>query len=193
MSVTWFIAAEVVNLATCRPIDGFWHRSKPSTCINFNVMSLWIGTVETAVDLFILAIPIHMAFDLHVPIRSRIAVAGIFALGGFSIVTNIVRIKFMYIPGSRYGMKLLCVLLITQKLMKGLVNWSKSSLWLHIHAVTGMICGYLPIYKMLLISVAETSRKLLGSVRSHLVISCNRGFGDSPYILEEGDQRPQSL
>lgn len=103
LSVTWFIAAEIANLVTCRPVDAFWHRLKPGKCFNFNIMALWLGSVEAGIDLFILAIPIHMAFDLHLPLRARIAVASIFTLGGFSIVTNVVRIRFMYIPGSRFG------------------------------------------------------------------------------------------
>lgn len=98
ISTAWFIGAETSHIFACQPIDASWIPTKPKKCLNFNVMFVSVGTIDTVMDIGILALPIRMAFTLHMPTRTRIAVAGIFALGGFSIITNIVRLSYMYRP-----------------------------------------------------------------------------------------------
>lgn len=103
VSTAWFIATQIANLLMCQPIDSFWIRTKPGKCMNFNVMFLGTGIVDTLIDLAILLLPIRMAFTLHLPMRTKVAVAGIFALGGFVVITNIVRIIYIYQPNQKYG------------------------------------------------------------------------------------------
>lgn len=110
LSALWFVAAQISNLLTCRPVDAFWHRTKPGKCFNFNVMFLGLGVAEVLIDTFILCLPIRTVFTLQMPKRTKVAVAGIFALGGFSIITNVVRIQYMYKPNSRYGKRVLVFL-----------------------------------------------------------------------------------
>ncbi|ORY17865.1 hypothetical protein BCR34DRAFT_474220, partial [Clohesyomyces aquaticus] len=104
VSTAWFIAAEVANLLTCLPIDAFWHRTKPGRCLDFNVMFLGIVVAEIVIDIIIFILPFRVAFQLQLPKRTKVAVAGIFALGGFSIITNVIRLYYTYRPGSAYGM-----------------------------------------------------------------------------------------
>ncbi|KAF2106037.1 hypothetical protein BDV96DRAFT_675857 [Lophiotrema nucula] len=103
LSTTWYIAAQVANLLTCQPIDSFWHRLKPGKCFNFNAMYLGTGIVDLLIDIGILVLPIRMACKLHLPTRTRVAVAGIFALGGFVVIAQIVRLSDIYQPGAQYG------------------------------------------------------------------------------------------
>jgi hypothetical protein len=99
----WFIGTQIGNLLLCQPIDSFWHRTKPGKCLNFNLLFLATGIIDTLTDVAILILPVRMAFKLQLPVRTKVAVAGIFALGGFVIITNIIRIKFIYQPGAKYG------------------------------------------------------------------------------------------
>lgn len=101
----WFIGTQIGNLIICRPIDSFWNRAKPGKCLNFNVMFLATGVVDTVLDIMILLLPVRMAFTLQLPKKTKIAVAGIFALGGFVVITNIIRIKYIYQPNQKYGSK----------------------------------------------------------------------------------------
>lgn len=103
VSTMWFIAAQVANLLTCQPIDSFWNRLKPGKCFSFSAMYLGTGVVDAVIDLAILLLPIRMAFKLHLPKRSRIAVAGIFSLGGFVVVAQVVRLAYIYQPHTQYG------------------------------------------------------------------------------------------
>jgi hydrogenase/urease accessory protein HupE len=68
-------------------------------------MFLGTGIAETLIDLTILILPVRVVFALHLPMRTRMAVAGIFALGGFAIITNIVRIQYTYQPHKKYGIR----------------------------------------------------------------------------------------
>jgi hydrogenase/urease accessory protein HupE len=103
LSTAWFIAAQVANLLICQPIDSFWIRTKPGKCLNFNIMFIGTGIVDTVIDIFILLLPIRMALKLQLPRKTKVAVAGIFGLGGFVVITNIVRLRYIYQPNQKYG------------------------------------------------------------------------------------------
>jgi hydrogenase/urease accessory protein HupE len=103
VSTAWFIAAQVASLLICQPIDSFWIRTKPGTCLNFNVMFLGTGIVDAIIAIFISLLPICMALKLQLPRKTKFAIAGIFGLGGVVVITNIVRIKYIYQPNQIYG------------------------------------------------------------------------------------------
>jgi hypothetical protein len=105
LSALCCISGIVGNLATCLPVDAFWHpKAKSRTCLNIHSVTLAFGVADTIIDVFILALPLHMAFALHLQLRKRIALASIFVLAGFCIVTNIVRLQLTYIPDKRFSM-----------------------------------------------------------------------------------------
>jgi hypothetical protein len=103
IATAWFIATQIGNLLICQPIDSFWNRAKPGKCLNFNIMFLATGIIDTLIDLMILLLPVRIAFTLQLPTKTKIAVAGIFALGGFVVITNIIRISYIYQPNEKYG------------------------------------------------------------------------------------------
>jgi hypothetical protein len=61
------------------------------------------GIVDTIINIFILLLPIRMALKLQLPRKTKVAVAGIFGLGVVVVITNIVRIKYIYQPNQIYG------------------------------------------------------------------------------------------
>jgi hypothetical protein len=64
---------------------------------------LGTGLSDTILDIIVLLLPIRMAFKLQIPMRTKVAITSIFALGGFVIITNIIRLTFMYRPGDNFG------------------------------------------------------------------------------------------
>jgi hypothetical protein len=52
--------------------------------------------LDAANDLAILLVPIRTAFTLQMALRAKVGLAGVFALGGFVVVTNVVRIVEFY-------------------------------------------------------------------------------------------------
>ncbi|KAI0534391.1 hypothetical protein GGR58DRAFT_482994 [Xylaria digitata] len=131
VSTLWYVPTIIVGLASCIPVDYFWNRNQPGHCLNFNLFLLIDGTLETILDIAILALPIWAVSRLNMSWRNRVLVSGIFLLGGFSIITNLCRVIFSYRPQAQVVM---------------LVD---SDLWYNIHAVTAIVCASLPTYKPL--------------------------------------------
>ncbi|KAF2248053.1 hypothetical protein BU26DRAFT_551453 [Trematosphaeria pertusa] len=171
VATAWFIATQIVNLLTCQPIDSFWRRLKVGTCLNFNVMFLVTGIFDTVIDMVILLLPVRMALALQLPMRTRIAVAGIFALGGFVVITNIIRLRCIYNPNARY------------------VRFSEAERWLNIHVVTAFVCASLPVCKPLWNTISRAAGNIIShytsSIRSMLGASNNKSENTS-YIRMNG-------
>jgi hypothetical protein len=102
-STAWFIGTEMAALLICQPVDAFWHRTKPGKCSNFNAVFLGTGIVDSFIDLIILLLPLRIIFTLNLPMRTRVAVAVIFVLGGLAVITNIMRIQYVYHPYGHMG------------------------------------------------------------------------------------------
>lgn len=82
VSTLWIIATEVSNLVTCVPIRKRWHLEMPYTCpVNFNVMYLATGCIETVIDAAILVVPIRVVLRSQMSLHTRLTVVGIFLLG----------------------------------------------------------------------------------------------------------------
>ncbi|KAI1773036.1 hypothetical protein F4818DRAFT_131356 [Hypoxylon cercidicola] len=131
LSVAWFISAFVVGIVYCIPLDKFWHPFKDVRCLNFNLFHLLIGIFETVIDIAILVLPVRATFNLQMPMKTKLLVAGIFFLGGVGVITNILRLYSIYRPGEQY------------------VLFPESVFWTHIHGLISVLCANLPVYKPL--------------------------------------------
>ncbi|KAF2869133.1 hypothetical protein BDV95DRAFT_112969 [Massariosphaeria phaeospora] len=143
LSVLWFVGAEIGNFIICIPFDSFWNRLKPGRCLNFNIYALAVGIVDVVIDFCILAVPVKIVVSLHLPMYKKIAVSGIFLLGGFTVVTGALRVYLMYQPFSIY------------------VHFAEALMWSNIHLLTAIICACLPVYKPLWQAAARLSARVL--------------------------------
>jgi hypothetical protein len=103
VSTAWFVTEMTVNWLLCIPIQAFWDRTLAGKCIDINAFCLAAGIIDTIVDLLIILMPVRMALGLRLPKKPKVAVAGVFALGGFVVVTDIMRTKYMYRPGEAFS------------------------------------------------------------------------------------------
>jgi hypothetical protein len=101
VATAWLIS----NLFTCQPVPSFWSAAKSGTCLNLNAVFLTTGIIDTLIDLAILLLPIRIVFMLQLPTKTKVAVAGIFALGGFILVTNVIRLHHTYQSDAGYSQK----------------------------------------------------------------------------------------
>ncbi|KAF2690333.1 hypothetical protein K458DRAFT_399671 [Lentithecium fluviatile CBS 122367] len=161
LSTAWVIATVVAFCQICQPIDSFWNKLKPGKCVSGNNYFLGTGVSDTILDIIILLLPVRMALQLHLPMRTKVAIAGIFALGGFVVITNIIRLTFMYRPNDNF------------------VNFAETEKWAHIHWLTGIICACLPIYKPLWTSLSQSTGSWISSFRTKLGYSSNKSKNTS--------------
>ncbi|KAM7190680.1 hypothetical protein V8F33_009344 [Rhypophila sp. PSN 637] len=130
LSTVWFIVSETTNFCICRPLNLFWD-TNGNKCLNFNVFALVIGIAEVLLDIVILVLPVQVVLQLQMPLRARIIVSGIFMMGSFSVITNVLRITYQFQPNSTK------------------VNMKWAFIWCNVHGAVAILCACLPVYKPL--------------------------------------------
>lgn len=87
---TWTVVSAWAN---CVPLAKFWDPSVPGFC--FDKKALWFSNsaIHILTDLLILIYPMPVLKSLQLPRRQKIALMGVFALGGFVMITSILRLK----------------------------------------------------------------------------------------------------
>ncbi|OCL10365.1 hypothetical protein AOQ84DRAFT_362473 [Glonium stellatum] len=171
----WFIGAEITSIVVCTPIQRFWNPWVHGHCLNLNLQALVIGILETILDAIILVLPPVWISTVQLQQRNKIALYGIFLLGGFAVITNIVRLKFIYQPHSEY------------------VNFANAEIWTNIHVCTSIICACLPTLRPLLTAMATRSNTLQ-KVHAFLLKrdSSELHLRDNPTPLENSKVIPNS-
>lgn len=93
LSKCWAIAAFTSNILQCTPISFFWDKQQPGHCIPNALILIGMtnGVLSFVGDLVILALPVPMIWSLQINIRRKIALNGIFLIGGFVCLTSIFR------------------------------------------------------------------------------------------------------
>ncbi|OTA95111.1 hypothetical protein M434DRAFT_29146 [Hypoxylon sp. CO27-5] len=130
--IGWWVGCTIANLTDCIPIKANWIKSAElQHCFNFNIFWMASGVCEIFLDVLILTLPIAAVVRMRLSLRQKVLVSGIFLLGGFVIITGIVRVAFGYQPGSRYP------------------SYTNAGLWSEVHAGMAIICASLPIFKPL--------------------------------------------
>ena len=82
--LAWFLVAEVVSCLNCRPFRGMWDVTldPPAKCDDNKAAYIWLSFLSMMADVAILCLPLGKVWQLQMPARLKVAVAGIFLLGG---------------------------------------------------------------------------------------------------------------
>ncbi|KAI0144468.1 hypothetical protein GGR57DRAFT_331982 [Xylariaceae sp. FL1272] len=146
LTTAWIISTEVANIVTCIPVNVRWDLTLPRHCtVNFDTLYVATGIIETILDVAILVVPIRMVFLLQMPMKLKLTVGGIILLGGVVVVTDIIRLAFIYEPGGTD------------------VDFEASAFWLNIHIALSIVCANLPVYKPL----RAAWGKMVTTLRTH--------------------------
>ena len=85
ITTAWGIAFTLVTAFQCTPVSTIWTQFEinyTKYCINQQAFYMATAVTDVVIDLFIFSLPIPMVLKLHLPMKQRIAVAGMFLLGG---------------------------------------------------------------------------------------------------------------
>jgi hypothetical protein len=127
---TWFVPAQVTALVHCLPVEVFWDPAhQDGKCLNYNLFFLIVGIIETIIDISILLLPIVVVFKTKMRLKTKFYASGIFLLGVFAIVTNILRVAFSYRPNTEF------------------LDIREIEFWTNIHIVAAVLCACLPVFK----------------------------------------------
>ncbi|MCJ1382559.1 hypothetical protein MMC17_005672 [Xylographa soralifera] len=162
-NVIWVIPATIVEIFICTPVRSFWDFSVQGSCIFFSTFWIVICTVELVLDVAILILPIGEISHLQLSLRKKLLLSLIFLLGGFVIITGIVRIIQCYESGLSD------------------INLIQDAIWLNIHLSTAIICACLPTYRPLLTSALSA----LSTLRKSYASSSSVGSKSAPSQKEK--------
>ncbi|KAI1501875.1 hypothetical protein F5X99DRAFT_381318 [Biscogniauxia marginata] len=132
--VGWWVGCTVATLTNCIPLEWSWLNSlaDPRYCFNYNIFWMASGACEIFLDVLILALPAAVVVRMCLSPKQKLTVVGIFLLGGFVIVTGLVRVILGYPSGSR------------------VLSYSNTEVWTSVHAGMAIVCASLPIFRPLI-------------------------------------------
>ncbi|KAK4168384.1 hypothetical protein QBC43DRAFT_360282 [Cladorrhinum sp. PSN259] len=127
--IAFWIATTVANLTSCVPLEYNWINTlqDPRYCFNQNVFWAAAGSAELVLDVLVLALPIGALSRVRLTFHQKLSAGGIFFLGGFVIITGIVRVVVGYDPHGRVPKHYEIVV------------------WTSLHSGVSLVCATLPV------------------------------------------------
>jgi len=133
---------------SCHPVQYYWDKSIPGgTCININSLSYGITGAGFITDLMVLLLPLPSLWNLQMQSSRKLAIMGIFVLGGFCCVAAIIRLPLLL------------------SMNQSDLTWTavEAGLWINVECNLGIVCACLPVMKPLFRAISPMT-----SLRSYL-------------------------
>lgn len=130
-SIAQNLAIILTVMFYCVPFNYSWNKSiKGGHCYQFHVVYLIGLLLNLVTDIAILAAPIPIIWGLRLNAKSKKGLTGIFLLGGFVCITNLIRLPY------------------TISIPEGDFTWTNvnAAIWAQAGTCIGIICACLPCY-----------------------------------------------
>ncbi|KAI1342892.1 hypothetical protein F5Y15DRAFT_371304 [Xylariaceae sp. FL0016] len=97
----WGIAVVIVSIFSCTPIEGFWDSTVAEYCINSTNFYISITVPNIVFDVLTTALPIREVWKLQMHKERKMAITGVFLLGGSVVLASVTRLILftIYLPG----------------------------------------------------------------------------------------------
>jgi hypothetical protein len=79
--VVFYTVSLFFTIFVCNPRAKVWNPSLPGTCMSIGGTYVGVGIGNVVTDLFLLFMPQHAIWNLHLPMRKRLAVSSMFLVG----------------------------------------------------------------------------------------------------------------
>lgn len=93
--ICYYLASFLVRTFLCTPISGFWNHN--GSCVSLDTLLIVDSFVSVITDGVIIALPVILAWSLHVSPRKKLRVVVLLGAGGLVIVTNIYRLVITFV------------------------------------------------------------------------------------------------
>ncbi|KAI0531864.1 hypothetical protein GGR58DRAFT_492099 [Xylaria digitata] len=143
-------ATSIAGVFQCNPIARAWNAEIPGTCFDQPALFFANSGINIVEDLILYVLPIRILWNMNLPLKQRIALIGIFVIGGLTIIAGIVRIPSL-----------------KEAVVSTDPTWDHvgSSIWSSIECNVGIICACLVHLKPLIAHVAPSVLGLSKSSR----------------------------
>ncbi|KAI8674234.1 hypothetical protein NCS55_00746300 [Fusarium keratoplasticum] len=97
--ILWFIASFIVAILQCVPVQANWDpiaKMQPGVkCVNLNGFFFGTSIPNIIADLVLVLLPIPLVLRLKITITQKVFVIFFFILGGFVVITSIIRLELI--------------------------------------------------------------------------------------------------
>ncbi|KLP23230.1 integral membrane protein [Fusarium fujikuroi] len=139
MTFSWWIGIIFASIFQCSPVDKAWKPfMKGGTCLDKNKFFIGNSIPNIVMDAMIIALPVFEVSKVQVPRSQKIAIAGIFLLGGLIVIISCIRLKYI-VALLQAGQEADFTKLIS-------TPW----IWTVIEPSVGLLCACLPTMQPLL-------------------------------------------
>ncbi|PYH42814.1 PTH11-like integral membrane protein [Aspergillus saccharolyticus JOP 1030-1] len=90
---TWAVVSGFLN---CVPVSRFWDRTVSGYCLNFETVWFFNASMNIATDVTLLLLPMPLLSQLQLPRTQKLALMGVFAIGGLVVITSILRLSSLH-------------------------------------------------------------------------------------------------
>ncbi|KAL9071978.1 MAG: hypothetical protein Q9161_003910 [Pseudevernia consocians] len=177
--LVWTVAFFFANLFQCWPLWIVWtgFGSTVQNCINTNIMYLAQAWSDVLSDVVILTLPLPCIWVMQLPVRHKVAVSGMFLLGGLTV-------------GAGIG-KLVVFNKVIQEMNVGFLDISYLNTplvyWPMVESSIGIVGACLPLLRPLF--VGASSNGFMRSLKSVKIPSLNL---DEDALKQLGDDSPEA-
>lgn len=91
-NATWVFLLIGLAVFQCIPVQRAWNSDIPGKCLDTKALFIGNAIPHIAIDFVMVAMPIHPVSKLGLPLRERIALMGIFMLGGIVCIVSMYRV-----------------------------------------------------------------------------------------------------
>jgi hypothetical protein len=156
------LGCTIAGLFQCDPIPKAWNTSLDGTC--FNVVALFLANagLNIAQDFIIYILPAPTLWKVQLPLKQRLALILVFVVGGFVVVTGIIRLDSLRVASVSSD-----------------PTWDNygAAIWSSIEANFGIVCASLVHFKPL---IARFAPGMLGLTSRSQKSSNMLRLGDEP-------------
>lgn len=143
----WLVAASTIEIGYPGHTIGAYFPGGAETVFHVTYLSFWLAMaiIETLIEVVIMILPINEIRRLKLSNRQKMGLFFIFSLGGFVVITNIIRMSILYRPKEPE------------------FDLTAGNILLNVHFGTAIISACLPTYKPLITRSASVVSNVYGS------------------------------
>lgn len=145
------LTCAIAGIFQCEPVARAWNADIDGTCFNQPALFFANGGLNIAEDLVLYILPTKLLWRMNLPLKQRIALVGIFVVGGLTIIAGIIRIPSLQ-----------------EAVASNDPTWDHvgSSIWSSIECNVGIVCACLvhlkPLITRFFPSFSSSSRSSKG-------------------------------
>lgn len=170
---SWLIAAMVIEIGYPGNTIDFYFPGSSTVTFNVNYLSFWLAMniIEGLIEIVILILPIRELQRLQLSRRKKHLLTFMLSLGGFVVITGIIRMSIIYRPDEPE------------------FDLTQGDIWLNVHIGTVIISACLPTYRPL---ISRSSQLLSSLYSNHGTYKQGTYNSDDTRTLRNKERMPSS-